>query len=251
MPRLARRATHRGGDVLAKQRSVRPRPAEPTEATAGNGARKSDRTRQRILDAAAREFRDRGFAGATLGDIAARAGLQAGSLYYHFDSREALVDAVMAQGTRRAHHAARQRLAALPPGTPALVKLALLIESHLEMVLSAGDYTSAMVKLIWQVPADIRERTLADQRAYGALWRQVLEQARDAGEIRADVNLSVARMAILGALNWAADWYRPGGETPQRIARDMVTMVVEGLAAVSGPNPGRSRPRATNGRKRM
>jgi AcrR family transcriptional regulator len=226
-----------GRRALAKQRSAQSRPVTAAGGTDGNAARKSDRTRQRILDAAARVFRDQGYAGATLGDIAASAGLQAGSLYYHFDSREALVDAVMAQGTRRAHHQARQRLAALPPGTTELAKLALLIESHLEMVLSAGDYTSAMVKLIWQVPAEIRERQLADQRAYGALWRQVLERARDAGEIRSDVNLSVARMAILGALNWAADWYRPGGDSPQQVARDVVTMVVEGLATKAPTKP--------------
>ena len=51
---------------------------------------KSQRTRARILDAAARVFRREGY-GARLSDIAAEAGIQTGSLYYHFDGRESLV----------------------------------------------------------------------------------------------------------------------------------------------------------------
>lgn len=208
-------------------------PVEPSGSgtSAGRSVRKSARTRERILAAAARVFRDRGYAGATLGMIAAAAGLQAGSLYYHFDSREMLVDTVMTEGTRRVHAAACRRLAALSPDTPPLRRLAVLIETHLEMALSAGDTTSAMIKLIWQVPADIRDRQLAEQRAYGALWRRTLQEAREAGEIRDDLNLSVVRMAILGALNWAADWYRPGGDPPARIAHDVVAMALHGLAA--------------------
>jgi hypothetical protein len=63
------------------------------------------------------------------------------------------------------------------------------------------------------------------------LWRWLLEEARKGGAIRADVDLSVARMAIVGALNWAADWYKPGKLTPKRIARDICTMVLNGLVA--------------------
>jgi AcrR family transcriptional regulator len=188
-------------------------------------------TRQRILAAAARIFRDQGYAGTRLTDIAAEAGMKAGSLYYHFDSREALVEEVIVVGTRRTHEAALERLRTLPGDASPLDQLASLIESHLLMVLQQGDISSATIQLIWQVPAEIRERTLAVQRAYGALWRKVLEEARAAGAIRSDVNLSAIRMSILGALNWAADWYHPSGASPKSIARDIVTMMLHGLAS--------------------
>jgi len=192
--------------------------------------RKSDLTRQRILQAAARVFREHGYSGTRLTDIAEAAEMKAGSLYYHFDSREALVEQVVLEGVRRTNDAVRDRLAALPADATFLHKLEAMIETHLTFVLLQGDIASASIQLIWQIPLEIRERTLAVQRAYGAIWRQVLEAARDAGEIRADVNLSAIRMSILGALNWAADWYHPTGASPKQIARDIVVMVLHGLA---------------------
>ncbi len=65
----------------------------------------------------------------------------------------------------------------------------------------------------------------------GALWRDLLARARAEGAIRGDVDLSVARMAIMGALNWSADWYRPGRMTPEAIARDITAMIIGGLSA--------------------
>lgn len=193
--------------------------------------RKSDLTRQRILQAAARVFRDRGYSGTRLTDIAEAADMKAGSLYYHFDSREALVEEVVLEGVRRTKDAVQGRLRELPADTTFLRKLEVMIETHLTFVLLQGDIASASIQLIWQIPLEIRERTLAVQRAYGATWRQVLEAARDAGEIRSDVNLSAIRMSILGALNWAADWYHPTGAPPKQIARDIVLLVLHGLAA--------------------
>lgn len=232
----------RAGILAAGQtgRVTLPRPRQRQGAKAAAPAkraarsanpRKSDLTRQRILQAAARVFREHGYSGTRLTDIAEAAEMKAGSLYYHFDSREALVEEVVLEGVRRTNDAVRDRLAALPADATFLHKLEAMIETHLTFVLLQGDIASASIQLIWQIPLEIRERTLAVQRAYGAIWRQVLEAARDAGEIRADVNLSAIRMSILGALNWAADWYHPTGASPKQIARDIVAMVLHGLAA--------------------
>ncbi|MBI1238805.1 MAG: TetR family transcriptional regulator [Alphaproteobacteria bacterium] len=192
---------------------------------------KAEATRQSILAAAARIFRADGYAGARLSDIAAAVGMKAGSLYYHFESREALVAAVMAQGLHQTHEMVARRLKALPKKADHLSRLEVAIAAHLELVLANEDITSATIKLIWQVPPPIRDRQIADQRAYGALWRELLLAARKAGAIREDVDLSVVRMAIMGALNWAADWYKPGRMTPDEIARDIAAVVLGGLAA--------------------
>jgi AcrR family transcriptional regulator len=52
---------------------------------------KSEETRRRILDAALALFREQGFDGATIRDIAARAGVATGAAYYYYDSKEAIV----------------------------------------------------------------------------------------------------------------------------------------------------------------
>ncbi|HZP06398.1 MAG TPA: TetR family transcriptional regulator [Terracidiphilus sp.] len=58
---------------------------------------KSEETRKRILAAALRIFRERGFHAATMREIAAAAGVAVGAAYYYFDSKDALVMAFYAQ----------------------------------------------------------------------------------------------------------------------------------------------------------
>ncbi len=216
-------------DAKVAARRIRGRASEDSAETLG----KAEATRQSIVEAAARIFRRDGYSSARLSDIAAEIGMKAGSLYYHFDSREALVEAVMETGTKRTHAALVERLRALPPSADHMARLEAAIETHLVMVLEQGDIASATIKLIWQVPPQIRDRLLTEQRAYGAFWQSLLVAARKAGAIRADVDLSVVRMSIVGALNWAADWYKPGRLTPKDIARDIAAMVLGGLATTT------------------
>jgi TetR/AcrR family transcriptional regulator, cholesterol catabolism regulator len=143
------------------------------------------------------------------------------------------VDEVMRVGLERTHTHVLGRLAALPASADPVARLRTAIEAHLVAVLQISDYASATIKLIGQVPAAIRDRQLAGERAYGALWRRLLEDGRDVGAIRPDVELSAIRMAILGALNWSVEWYDPAKASPQRLAEDMADMVLEGLAVGS------------------
>ncbi len=199
--------------------------------------KKSDVTRQRILDAAAKVFRDKGYAGARLTDIAAAAGMQAGSLYYHFASREDLVEEVLRAGVAQAADFVRQSVDALPDGASAGDRLRVAITGHLLTVLDIGDYTSANIRIFGQVPEEIRERHLVDQRVFGAYLGRLLEEAQAAGDIRADVDLSVIRMLIFGALNWTAEWYQPGGRvSAEEVAAEFLAMVFEGLAPRSKRN---------------
>ena len=195
----------------------------------GNGGRKSDRTRQRILDAAAKVFREQGYAGATLAEIAAAAGTKAGSLYYHFESREALVEEVLDEGLDRAFVETRRCVDALPAGTPPIERLATAIRAHMETVLTLDNYTSASIRMLGHVPEPIRARHMKRQAVYGAYWKALLEASAAAGELRDGLDLSAARMLILGMLNWSPEWYRRGRLNPQEIADQAAQMALDGL----------------------
>ena len=67
-------------------------------APAAPRRRKGERTAERILDAAEALFAERGYAGATLRDVAAEVGLRTPSLYNHFPSKESLYAAVLERG---------------------------------------------------------------------------------------------------------------------------------------------------------
>ena len=197
---------------------------------------KSARTRRRILDASAAAFRRDGYASVTLKEIAALAGLQAGSLYYHFDSKEEIVEEVLTVGVDGVFFATRAAVDALGPDAGPLARLRAAIAAHLEFVLAESDYAVANIRILSQVPRAIRQRHLKRQRRYGAYWRALFEAAASAGALRTELDLSVVRMLTLGALNWSVEWYdAKGPQSPAAIARHLSTMMLDGVATpVSG-----------------
>ncbi len=190
---------------------------------------KSDAKRQRILDAAAKVFREKGYAGARLSDIAAAANTQAGSLYYHFESRDALVRAVLDVGVENAFSAVAAGVEALGPRAGPRERLIAAIKVHIETNLEQDNYLSANARIFGQVPLAIREPHLQKQRAYGDFWRQLLAEAGQAGLMRPDLDPSASRMLILGMLNWCVEWYRPGRLSAAEIAALAADILMDGL----------------------
>jgi AcrR family transcriptional regulator len=208
---------------------------------------KSARTRQRILDAAAKVFREQGYANARLSDIAELAGMQTGSLYYHFDSREDLVAEILRLGIETAWAQVRAALDDLAPDASPIDRLAAAIRAHTLAVLEISDYSSAQARIVGQVPPDVLRGHLADQRRYGSFWNDLIQAALDAGEVRDDLDPFVARMLVLGALNWTAEWYKPGRRSSaEAVADQAVALVLEGVAVPSSSQAALARPRKRN-----
>jgi AcrR family transcriptional regulator len=203
--------------------------------------KKATATRARILDAAAFVFRMNGYAGTRLSDVAAAAKTQAGSLYYYFSSREELVEEVLRVAQERTSGYVRRRVAALPEDASPLDRLREAVDAHLATILEIGDYTAATMRIIGQVPEEIRKRRLHEQREYGLFWRGLVDGAKAAGEIRPDLDGSVVRMFLLGAMNTSPDWFRPGepGLSTEQFERQLVVVFMEGIATsrVRGRRP--------------
>src|SRR3954451_4366808 len=92
---------------------------------------KSERTRQRILDAAAEVLDERGYAEARLTDIAAGAGMQAGSLYYHFSSRDELVGEILRLGIENSWDLVAAAVAGLPRTISTFCRPAILLRADI------------------------------------------------------------------------------------------------------------------------
>jgi TetR/AcrR family transcriptional regulator, cholesterol catabolism regulator len=213
-------------------------------------------SRQRILDNAARLFRANGYAATSLGDIAAASGMRTASLYYHFASKEALVTAMLQISAERTSAAAAAAVAALPVEAPFAARLAAAIAAHLEQLLGHADYTSADLRIINQVPESVRRVVLPIRQDYARWWQSLLEQGRRAGAVRPDCDLKLVRMLLLGALNWASEWYKPDRGPVAPIARECARLVVGGIATTGagsacgdmGAEPGDATVRRGGGR---
>lgn len=168
------------------------------------------RTRRRILDSAAQVLSQRGYAATRLSDVAERAGIQTPAIYYYFSSRDELIEEVMASGLADMRAHLESTLSALPPDTSAVDRILEAVQSHLRHELELSDYTTASIRNHGQIPEHMRIRADQEGDRYGAIWRQLFDEAKRAGELRADIDPRIAQMLVMGALNWAAEWWDSG-----------------------------------------
>ena len=195
-------------DSLARRGRGRPR------KTAGE--RDDGNRRQALLRAAARLFRQQGFSATSTRDIAAAVGMRSGSPFYHFENKEALLAAVMEEGMQRALDHQRERMVAAVAASAAPLNarecLRVLVRSHFDNLLGPeSDYIPVML-YEWRVLSDDQKRAvnrLKDE--YEADWVPVLKALHREGALGGDMR--VARLMLFGALNWAAQWYVPGGRS--------------------------------------
>lgn len=207
---------------------------------------KSERTRIRILDAAAATFSKHGYAGARLEDVAEAADTKAGSLYYHFASRDELVMEVLRLSIERITSAVVTGVGELPEGTSYRDRIRAAIDIQILNGLNQQDtYTAAAFRITTNLPPNLRRQVYEMQRGFGDFWRDLLEAAQKAGEINPSCNVSVIRMLLMGALNWSIEWYRPNGQlTSQEIGVQLYNMLFDGVS--SGNRPVAKGPAARN-----
>lgn len=165
------------------------------------------KTKRRILDAAARELRDKGFVGTRLTNISKMVDIKAGAIYYYFHSIEAIIEEVIELGQRSVIRQVLDALEQLPDDAAATDKILAATRAHLTSVLTESLYASASMRNLDQLPEPMRERQTLLRREYGALWRELFEEGVRRGEFHPDLDPHATRMLILGALNWTIEWW--------------------------------------------
>lgn len=199
-------------------------------ASADTAGPKSAQTRRRILDAAAHVLSAKGYAGLRLNDVAAHAELQAPAIYYYYPSRDDLIEEVMWAGIAEMHQHLLAVLEGLPTDISAMDRLLAAVEAHLRHELEVSDYTTAAIRNAGQIPTRIRKRQLLEEQRYGEVWRRLINDMARSGELRADLDLHMAQMLTLGALNWAVEWWDPRRSALDTVVANAQSFVRYGLA---------------------
>ena len=163
--------------------------------------------RGQILRESARLFREKGFDGTSVRDIAAATGLQSGSWVYHFKTKQDILAAVMEEGLQQAleriEAIGHQRLAPR-------ARFRALLRTHIDTLLGPGQDFIPVLLYEWRsLEAGARPRIVELQRRYEAVWDAVIAALQQSGEWAQPTRLD--RLFMFGALNWIAHWYRPGG----------------------------------------
>lgn len=191
---------------------------------------KSALTRARILDAAAHVLSVNGYAGLRLTDVAAEAEIQAPAIYYYYASRDDLIEEVMWAGIADMREHVAAALSALPDGTSPLERLLAAAEVHLRHALEISDYTTASIRNAGQVPLSIRKRQILEEERYGEVWRKLINDLAREGRLRPELDLYIAQMLVLGALNWAVEWWDPRRGSVEAVVANAQSLIRNGIA---------------------
>ena len=190
---------------------------------------KADRTRARLIEVAKRLYQEHGSEHVTVRRIAAAAKIEAGSIYYHFSSRDEIMRAVLESGVGDARGEVMQAIAEAGPQSSPLDRLRAALGAHLKYTLR--EHFSSRLKSIRRLPKRLRDRHMQQEREYAAIFAGLLEEAHKKGLLQPGFDLSVVRMLVLGALTWVAEWYDPAGPmTPDDLADELMKMATTGIA---------------------
>jgi AcrR family transcriptional regulator len=185
--------------------------------------------RREIIEAAAELFGNHGYHATTIRQVADATGILSGSLYAHIRSKEdllyeiAVLDAGIFTDTLRP---------IAEKNGPADERLREGLRAHLELVSSYGQQARLFLLEVKELETPERRQHVVELRdEYEELWAKILEDGRRDGTF-ADVDMSLARIAIMSLANWAYLWLRPDGRlSPLVVADQFSDMVLHGLLA--------------------
>lgn len=203
--------------------------------------------REDIIEAAAGRFAAGGYDATTMRDIAKETGILAGSIYYHFSSKEELLLAVHAEAVRRIreHVAAR-----VDPDADPWTQLRQASASYMQILADARQFAEVVLtEFPRRRSVSIYNRMVEDRDEFEAVFRRIVDKL----PLKPGVDRSIFRLGLLSMLGWSVVWFREGGKTSDEIANHFVDLLQYQTAEVDGgpneppPPDDPSRARATAG----
>lgn len=167
--------------------------------------------RHEILEIAGELFAERGYRATSIRDIAERAGLLAGSLYYHIRSKEALFveihNTALAAAATRIHKA-------LEGLTDPWARLQAACLEMLEIQLNSASLTLPIMNNLRSVPANVRDVLIQQRDDFEMIFRELVADL----PLDDDIDRNLYRILLLSLLNSADGWFREGRLSRAEIA---------------------------------
>jgi AcrR family transcriptional regulator len=197
----------------------------------GRVARKRQRRINEILRVAAQVLSEKGYYNTSLEEIADRLDLAKASLYHYFDSKESLLTACL--GTVAEESITRLTAIASGAGS-APERLRGLIIEQLRIITVEYPELARLFLAHLEWPATVRERISDWHTRHDAIIKEIIEEGVKSGEL-GDIDISVVRHNLTGALNFVPFWFHPEGRFSDRDAFEAVADSVLLMFGVGAP----------------
>jgi AcrR family transcriptional regulator len=200
--------------------------SEPVTATSAEPRRgRPGYDRRGVLEVAVQAFNEYGYDATSLGTLATRLGLSKSAIYHHFPSKEQLLEAALEEGLGELEGVLTE--AGATSGSAA-DRLIYVLDRAVHVLVDKLPYVTLLLRLRGNTPV---ERAALDRRRdFDRSVTALVVAARDAGELRDDIDPRIAERLLFGMINSLVEWYRPEGpEDASRLAADVVAVAVDGL----------------------
>lgn len=171
--------------------------------------------RDELIAAAAMCFDRDGFGAASIRDIAAEAGMQTASIYYHFAGKDALFLAVHEEGLRRITEGTLAAIDGLLPGWDRLLAAC---TAHLETLLGGDPIFKAIMRPL-PTAVEVRQQIVDKREEYEQIFRGLIDDL----VLPAGTDRRYLRLTLLGAMNWSFTWFKGSRKEIRALARAIVT----------------------------
>ncbi len=177
--------------------------------------------RGKLLQVSAHLFRNKGYERTTVRDLAGAVGIQSGSIFHHFKSKDEILRSVMEETI--VYNTALIR-AALDEANTVRERVLALIRCELQSIMGGSGEAMAVLVYEWRsLSGEAQASVLALRDVYEQLWLEVLGEAKAAGYIKGDV--FVTRRFLTGALSWTTTWFRAEGSMSLNELADQALMM--------------------------
>ncbi len=210
------RGVRPGGDRAALEGMIAELPAR----AGGTG---NDRA-EAVLRAAIEVFHERGYADASMREVAERSQMNKGSLYHYIDSKEALLAEIFAASTDRTF-ALLAEIEAMRG--PAIARLGAFVDCWSRWYLLNLKVITVYIDDWKHLSGERLQRAIAIRREAYERVARLLEQAKREGAASSDLDCRYAALLILSAINGLPGWYRPDqNESAEQVAANYSDLLV-------------------------
>ena len=210
---------------------MKPRRARANSSVTNLGQNADRSRRDEIIASAAKRFAKIGYDATTMRDIAKETGILAGSIYYHFESKEELFIAVHHEAMRRI----RERVElAIDTDADAKTQLRQASASYIQSLAEERQFAEVVLTEFPRRRSDhIYKKLVKDRYAFESVFRRIIAKL----PLEPWVDRSVWRLALLSMLAWSMVWYREGRMSPREIADHLVDILELRTMAGDGSQP--------------
>ena len=183
-------------------------------------------TKVEILEAAASIIIESGFDGCTMRAVASRVGMKAGSIYYHFASKDEIVEEILNIGIETLYEYVTAELGKLPEDAPFEQKVRVATVAHLHSLVGPE---IRYLQVYDHLPPIQKRKSRKMRGKYAKLWYDMFADGVWRNRVDANVNLKILVPYYLGALNRVPEWIHVSGSNDEDVAALAVNTLLKGV----------------------